>query len=815
MLKTVDRIRGRIDNDRPIIVFCAPPGFGKRKLLGALWNEAQADGSSLFFDRLNHINDPRAAANSIIERPEISAIFVSDVADADKEYFSLALDRLVRTKSSQRLFIAMDEPSILDLGRLRTAGHVEWFGSDFLALTDLERRELFTKISGVMDRNRLTEIVGHWPIAAEMLIDWALRSSELARSFQDHEILYETGLFEFIKTQIWALLSEREREALGRTALLSQPSQILLRNAECHDRVITNLAIKLGGLVGQSDDVIWLSPALKLFVRENAQLEDPQAQVRTMIELVDCCSIHGNLSDAARLAAAAGQPDRIAQIAEQHGALLIWVHCGFSDLQSLVENAGTDVISRSPALRMMRCIVDLKLGQIGRAEVELQQLASDPSVADTMRTEIEIIRVTLLVYGCSLARQHDIELLADLLAQQSTEPAWQSFLATLSCILNSQRARFKTANASLIEARREAERAGSRYNIMFLFLHEAGIQIAQGAMVQARSAISAARKIWREEFASDFGVETVIAALSSKVEFETGRLTSARNSLRKSANRLPDGEAWFDIYYAAYEPMARILLREQGLSKAIEFLETEKAKLDARGLGRVGRLLKGLGACLEGEARLLGHQFAESMDNSFLVNEDVWSWQERETYNLATAYSHHMSGRSEEAIALLHSASKAAIEQSLTHSHFRYSLTLFLLCHRCNQRRDALTHLESILVLASNTGMRLVAQDVVGPIIPEYSEESIATGTLNKSQLKILTEIGTERKDIRSPNGKLSKREMDIVTALSEGDSDKEIARYLGISDHGVRYHLKNIFRKLGVHDRLAAVLSAKQKGWI
>ena len=57
--------------------------------------------------------------------------------------------------------------------------------------------------------------------------------------------------------------------------------------------------------------------------------------------------------------------------------------------------------------------------------------------------------------------------------------------------------------------------------------------------------------MWRDEFSTDQGVETVIAALGAKVEFETGRLTSARNSLRKSAQRMPEAEAWFDIYFAA------------------------------------------------------------------------------------------------------------------------------------------------------------------------------------------------------------------------------------------------------------------------
>nr|WP_269060343.1 LuxR C-terminal-related transcriptional regulator [Citromicrobium bathyomarinum] len=67
----------------------------------------------------------------------------------------------------------------------------------------------------------------------------------------------------------------------------------------------------------------------------------------------------------------------------------------------------------------------------------------------------------------------------------------------------------------------------------------------------------------------------------------------------------------------------------------------------------------------------------------------------------------------------------------------------------------------------------------------------------------------------RASASELSRREMDVLRALATGGSDKELARELGISDHGVRFHLKGVFKKLGVHDRLSAVVRAQEKGWI
>jgi len=48
----------------------------------------------------------------------------------------------------------------------------------------------------------------------------------------------------------------------------------------------------------------------------------------------------------------------------------------------------------------------------------------------------------------------------------------------------------------------------------------------------------------------------------------------------------------------------------------------------------------------------------------------------------------------------------------------------------------------------------------------------------------------------------LTGREKDILIALGKKLSNKEIAGELGISERTVKFHLENVFGKLGVHDR-------------
>ena len=61
----------------------------------------------------------------------------------------------------------------------------------------------------------------------------------------------------------------------------------------------------------------------------------------------------------------------------------------------------------------------------------------------------------------------------------------------------------------------------------------------------------------------------------------------------------------------------------------------------------------------------------------------------------------------------------------------------------------------------------------------------------------------------------LSLREWQVLELLAEGMRNKEIAAALGISGDTVGMHVKNMYTKLDVHDRTAAVAKAIRRGII
>ncbi len=61
----------------------------------------------------------------------------------------------------------------------------------------------------------------------------------------------------------------------------------------------------------------------------------------------------------------------------------------------------------------------------------------------------------------------------------------------------------------------------------------------------------------------------------------------------------------------------------------------------------------------------------------------------------------------------------------------------------------------------------------------------------------------------------LTKREMQIVTAIVSGYSNKEMARKFSLSEDTIKHHLTNVFDKAGVYNRLELALFAIHHGLV
>ena len=57
-----------------------------------------------------------------------------------------------------------------------------------------------------------------------------------------------------------------------------------------------------------------------------------------------------------------------------------------------------------------------------------------------------------------------------------------------------------------------------------------------------------------------------------------------------------------------------------------------------------------------------------------------------------------------------------------------------------------------------------------------------------------------------NPLSTLTRRELEVLSDLSSGRTNKQIARELGVSLNTVKFHVRNLFQKLGVNSRSQAI---------
>jgi DNA-binding CsgD family transcriptional regulator len=97
---------------------------------------------------------------------------------------------------------------------------------------------------------------------------------------------------------------------------------------------------------------------------------------------------------------------------------------------------------------------------------------------------------------------------------------------------------------------------------------------------------------------------------------------------------------------------------------------------------------------------------------------------------------------------------------------------------------------------------------VRGPDSTDFSPRDRAVLTVLAPHLGRIREAWEHR---RKPPG-LTPREAEIFRLVRSGLSNKEIAARLVVSTGTVRTHLENIFEKLGVHSRTAAIAAVSDQ---
>jgi len=106
-------------------------------------------------------------------------------------------------------------------------------------------------------------------------------------------------------------------------------------------------------------------------------------------------------------------------------------------------------------------------------------------------------------------------------------------------------------------------------------------------------------------------------------------------------------------------------------------------------------------------------------------------------------------------------------------------------------------------------------EELVKAVQAAAKGETLISTSVARKLIEEITEPPARRKKKEEGFEDLSQREVDVIKLMARGYNNRQIAEILFISEHTVKVHIRNIFRKIGVADRTNAVLWALDHGLV
>jgi LuxR family maltose regulon positive regulatory protein len=206
--------------------------------------------------------------------------------------------------------------------------------------------------------------------------------------------------------------------------------------------------------------------------------------------------------------------------------------------------------------------------------------------------------------------------------------------------------------------------------------------------------------------------------------------------------------------------------------------------------------------------------------NDLVIDGDFEFHRENEYLVLARVFISR--NRFEEAQALVEIIYRTAQEIGKRYTELEGLILLALVFSVQGENDQALIHLEKAFSIAEPEGFirifvdegppmsRLLYEAFSRGIAPNYVRRILAAFPVVESELTDPSRTQVPKADLVEP---LSERELEVLQLIAEGLSNQQIASRFYLSLNTVKAHTRNIYGKLGVHNRTQAVAKARALG--
>ncbi len=855
---------------RRLTTIVAPAGYGKTSLAVQWYELLKEDGVKLCWVSLDaeHTNQeafllalidalqtllhedgadagnlPAAALLSVlatrlrkIEGPLV--VFLDDYHFAQTDATEALMAKILADLSLEhvKLVLVSRSPPRFPLSALRLRGEFKQFGVAELGFTDAEAGELFagkgTHLTEeqVGSFNRRTE---GWAVALQMvslLVSESEESDSILASFDGGG----ADMGSYLSEQVFEHLPEDIREFLIGTAALPAFNHSLLEavlkskeQADLSER-LADYALPVTLLAGPGN---WMRfhPVFNEFLKKTASRRGIDANL-ALNRAAHWFEAQGDIDRAVHHALSAGDANLAARIVETSGGwrrVYATTRGGATLFQALSGRASEIDLVRFPLATLGLSIFNAKAAQLAAANHYLviaeRAAAADPSLAKDLR----VVRILLALYTDHWATAADLSALEDDLRQPDGMELIHRALAlnmlSYNFLIRSELDRALHYGHLAIRAFRDG---GADFGAMHLYTHIGQAFFLSGDCVSALSAYEELICEAQTNIGPGSDLDAVGQVLKAEVLSMRGEAEPAAEMLGWALPHLELHDTWFDLLAAGFMAEQRVLRMREDLLSAHAAMDRIRAVARRRGFDRLTRLIDGERAMLLMASGDLDQAIRHAEANGFGMQAIVSDRANTLAIHLRGATPAIFWTRVYLALGETAKAREVFDQFRMRQSqrpHVPRAIELALIeigILLAEGRADLAAASLSDLVLTTPLDdyqalLHLDHSAGLGELRALANHPTVANVPRKRLQSLLASGETVHEPAVDDGGYAFTGRERMVLELLSSGLSNKEIGRNLALSDNTIKFHLRNIFAKLNVSTRTAAVTAARQKGML
>ncbi len=750
-----------------------------------------------------------------------------------EEVFLPILDK---APANLHLVIASREPPPLKLGSLRAQGHVNEIHAGDLRFDISEIHGLFGDAVNSAELKLLESQTSGWPVAVQLLRGVWFQQDRRAQVLRDIGTLDDT-LTDYLSEQVFSTLpqdifdllvhlSPIDRMSPGISEFMAGPGDAWIRIMAAESLAPFLIPLDIGLKVYRAH------PIIRAYFK--ARLDERPSTERNPVyrRAAEWYATAGRLVSALKCATAARDSDLAGRLIEDAGGITIWLRSGLPQLRAIIQAVDEDVLGAFPRVKLLKPFLYVKEGNVRESRRLFEEIRREThgfeqdregGSLSLLKLDSLVLESTLLVNECQTPND---SYLADyertIISISDDDDVFLGSLKNRLAISHCQRGHFDRAIREAIDSLDHYRQSGLTHGEFFARLHMGTAYFAQARVQEAQDSHETAREIWRTVLDEEKTKQALLQAHILELEYERAQNPLSMRKLTETMGVFEHCEWWYDAFAAAAIPLVMTQRATQGMDAARDALSHCRALVEQRQAEGLLPLLNAIeiscfalsGMVTKAGDLLEKHGFSPEHELR-QENEEV-AWRQREAIASAIARVYIRDGRTQAARDLLRQLTQWCGARGEIRSAIRLGLLKAVAHHVAGETDQSRRTLSEVIRWAAPAGYARPFLEE-GELARNLIEQHLDALRSDIEDAAFLDRLVTHLRGARGAENApiLSDRELMVIQHVARGLTDKEIARELDVAPNTVKFHLKNIFRKLGARNRAQAVSYSQTHGLI